>query len=637
VFVVTEIEKRIPISDFYVPTVHPFVVSFKFYYGAANEDIATWWSGAPFSVTEPLTEQTTIIGVVYNVTINYTIKTSLIDCIANSQSYYWDAANQILYIHYNDLHQLDYININFSYGISIGLTNDKVRYFDNRIFKPFLRSFPLIETSVDKFNYDQLTFVVDTLIFDNRLEFFNQFKTTAIYNNKVIIKTGEDGDEYTDLTERAVYFVEDYNFSATEFTIDIQDFRKLVTAQIPDKLFNITDYPDIGDSSIGKPIPFGYGPLHDVPGLCINEEAISGSVYPDFIFTEIIIGSVDTDMDVYVEIDDAWVLQLEANYDVNWSTGVVTINNARAVSGSSYGFKKVKADFNGFTNTYASDIIKDMNDRFLSISYDSSSYDMTEWELEEVFLKPISLYMDKVKNIYEWVKDMQSLSSVGFRYTNTVDNKYTIRIDNPNRAIAATIQQIRIKNPETVQAESNVEEVYNKIYVGYNKSIIEKTANKVEDTTYLDISKVEYGVIIPYDKISGLELIADATNKAAIQAEDYYKIRQVFQMELIGEEYLDLRIYDTLDVYLTLYKKKFSINTAYIEVIEENIFLEVLSSDIIYDEGLAPIITEDVGDEYFGLIHGQIISKTPNYELKTNTIRLRERPYSDIWEGIYGV
>ena len=611
-YVVSELTRQQAISTYYAP-VYPFTAAYHFWYGAANEDIATFWSDT-FGVTEPLTDRTVITGVVYENNVNYSAKDSLSDCFGDDQSYFWDQGDQILSIHYNMTHRIDYNALNFDYGISIGLTDDKIRYFENRPFMPFLIDFPRIEVLVDKFNYDQMSFIVDTMTMDNRTGFFNQFKNTPIYGNKVLIKTGEEGDSYTDLVERAVYFVDDYNFSATNFSVDIQDVRKTASAQVPNKILSVVDYPNLGDTAIGRTVPFAYTPsagfTRDVEGLLVNEQAISASVYPDFVFLEVLVGSSLSDIEVYIkDADDVWIEQT-SGVTVNWSTGVVTVNGARTLSGSTYSAFPVKANVRGVDNTYASDIIKDVNSRFLGYEYDSSNYNTEEWEIEQEYLEPISLFMANTKDVYEWMREVQSLSSVGFRYTNTANNKRTIRVDNPNRDSVATVQAVQVVNPEEVIAESNREDVYNKIYIGYDKSVLNNTAPREENIEYFVESFATYKIESLYNKISGLLTQELAFNRASLQAEDYYQIHKVFELELIGSQFLDLKIYDIIEVNISLQTKVITWTETGIE-------------------------TAIFGDEYFGLVRGQIVSTRPNYTLQTNTIRLREKAYSDLFESIY--
>ena len=630
-FTIAEITRLDAISIFYAPTLYPFVVATKLYYGKANEDIATFWSDT-FGVTEPLQNKTFITGIVYKHTINYSKKDTQEQCLIDFESYHWNSQIQYLTIRLGLTYTFDYINYTFDKGIAIGLTNDKLRYFDNMPYYPFLLTTPIIEQSVDKFNYDQLSFIVASLQCDNKTGFFNIFKTTSIYGNKVSIKTGENGDTYTDLIERVTFYVEDYSFSVDIFDIAIQDIRKTLTAQIPNKILNIIDYPQLGDHSIGKTIKFGYGQLHDVPGMCVNENALD-SEDPKFLFLEIITAVTK----VYVKnTDDAWVE--DAAITVDLVTGLVTVPSAKTGSSPNYNVLSVKADLTGIENTYASDIIKDLNERFLNLTYDSSNYDTVECEETEIKLDTIGLYMNTTKNIYEWIKEIQSLSTIGFKYTTTADNRRTIHLDNPNKDIVAVVPAIHVKNIALVKAESNKDDVYNKVYIGYNYSIENDSAPRIEITDYFDESFAEYKIERVYNKISGLLDSTAATKRARIQAEDYYKIHRVFELILIGAQYLNLQLYDIITVNLSLQNRTLIINDAYIEVLDgaSTAVEELLTTDKYLDEQFDYIQTVLVGDTYFDTIRGQIISIKPDYLLQTNTIKLRQRDYSTVWEDIYG-
>ena len=130
---------------------------------------------------------------------------------------------------------------------------------------------------------------------------------------------------------------------------------------------------------------------------------------------------------------------------------------------------------------------------------------------------------------------------------------------------------------------------------------------------------------------------AEAINRASIQAEDYYKIRKVFECELIGPHYLDIELYDVLEVELSLTKTEFIYYNIIQEVLElDNILQETLTSIDQLNIVVSPIETRQVGDEYFGTVRGQVVSRQPNYTLQTNVIKLRQRPYSLVWENIYG-
>lgn len=626
-FTVVELSRTQVIDTFHAADA-PFVVAAKLYYGATNEDIATFWT-TTFGVDEPTAEETNIIGVVYDNTVNYAPKNSYSEMLLDERSFYWDQNEQTIYIHLIHNQQIGYVEENFAYGLAFGVTDDKVRYFNNKAFLPLLKSAPSIDYSVDKLEYDKLDFAYGRLIFNNIGGEFNQFKETPIYGNKVLIKTGNEGDTYDDLIFRREYYVEDYEFSVVDFLVDIQDPRKALSTQLPNKFFNTTAYPNIGDNSIGSPIPFAYGQLRDVPGYCINEQAVNGTTSPVFIFSEIITNVSE----VWVKDNDVWT---SVSFTPNYTTGEVTIPSARKLSGSTYDILRVKANIIGVAVTYASDIIKDINDRFLGITFDSSNYDLVQWAAEEVYLDPVGLYIDKVQDLFDYIRKLQGASTVGFKY-DLIKGKRTIIIDNPNKNIAFDIPSQAIFNIRDVVAESNKEDMYNKIAIGYDYSLEFDTATRAENDTYFKTSFDQYKIIKVFDPISGLLSSSYAANRAKIQAEDLHLIRRIFELRLYGEEYLDAQIFDLANVTIDIEYFKVKYNTILQGLRNSSMIVQgTLTSTDIVSPLLSIVESYIERDELFGEIRGQIISVKPEYRQKFTTIRLRERPYSVAWEEVYG-
>jgi len=630
-YLIVELTRTESITIYAAPALRPFVIAYKLYYGASNSDIADFWT-TTFGVTEEAKLKTQVTGVVYNYAINYSLKDNISDCLNDFRSFYWASENQELTIRYGMLEESTWQTPNMQYGIAIGLTKDKVRYFEDREYLPLISSLEPVAYDIDKFNYDKLNFAMSTLILNNLSGHFNQFKDTPIYGNLVTVKTGEEGDTYSELILRRAYYIEDYDFSAQTLTIDIQDSRKALSTQVPTKYFDVADYPNIGDSAVGEAIPFGYGQLREVPGKCINENAVNATVNPIFIFVEILSSATVT---VEVKIADVWTVQT-SGVTVDINTGQVTVVGARAGSSPNFTVRPTRAEVVGIANTYASDIIKDMNDRFLGIPYDTSNYNQTEWEAEEVYLEPIGLYIDKVDYVYNYIRNLQAASSVGFRY-DTIQGKRTIIIDNPNKDVTVDILPPDIFNITNVVADSNKADMYNKVIIGYNQAIESKTALRKENSDYYSISFSNYKIVSIYDVITGLNSELAATNRASIQAEDLHLIRRVFNLRVYGDKFLDLKLLDIVNATIDI--KKFNIETITTlqGVLNSQDVVEGIYNSLEVIEGmLSSVIITDESANLFGTIRGQVIAVKPDYDLKINDIKIRERPYSQVWEDIYG-
>jgi len=632
-FTVVELSRTAASEYYFPPGLYPFSVQAKLYYGETNGDIADFWT-TTFGVTEPVRPKRTITGLVYKYTTTYSSKESLLQSLADEQSFYWNNSEQILSIHLASTHQ--YVikpEPVFQFGVAIGLTKDTPRVISGREYLPFISQLEPVAYEVDKFNYNQLNFIVNTLTLNNLSGFFNEFKDAPLYGNLVQVFTGEDGDTFDDLILRREYYVEDYDFSVRELIIELQDPRKSLTSQFPENYFTVNDYPNVGSKAEGKIIPFGYGALHDVPGYCVNEEALSATVFPVFKFLE---EQADSTMTITMYVDDVWIPATGVTIDS--ATWEVTITGALSTSGTSYGVYDVRADLNGISNVYASDIIVDLNDRFLGIPYDTSNYDTTEWAIEEVYLQPIAYYVDKVDYIYNAIKDLQALSSVGFKYS-MINGKRTIRCDNPNRALAVTVPFIDVFNIEDVVADSNKDNMYNFIQIGYHKSIKEGTSNIKQNREYQEASFRLYRIYTVYDVESGLTSATWAQNRADIQAEDLHLIRTLYEVVLSGTAYLSIKLYDIIQIELDMYDSK--------ATSQKVIQCGRTSADVLI--GTDPtdcthvIQSVEIDEEYkivpikelFGTIRGQVISVMPDYDLELTTVIVRERPVSEVWSDIF--
>lgn len=632
-FVAVELSEKYQIVDYLAPTTNAGIRYQKFWYGDANEEVADFWK-ITFGVNEPIRTKVKINDILYNQLLSYTEKATLDACKADPHSYYWNESTQQLYVHLTSNDYQNTVNANFSFGTIVGTTNDKVRILNDVQFKPLLLEFPEISIYADKFNYDQASFVVSKIAFDNKGGFFNKYKNEPLYGTKVIIKTGNNKDTYDDLVERAAYSVEDYTFSASEFVLAIQDMRATLDAQIPNKVFTVEEYPNIAESTVGTIIPIGYGQLKDVPGFCINETVLDTYIDPVFVFLDKL-GS--TDMTVYVQSEaGVWVEQTEG-VSVARGTGEVTVKGAKVQSDNTWSFLPVKATLNGIANTYASDVIKDLNYKYLNYYYDDGNYDTVRWEEAEQYLAPISLYMTTQDSIYNWIKKIQSLSSVGFRYGNGPDNRRNIYIDNPNKDIRYSIPQQRIFDIDLVNAKLDKDTLYNLIVLGYNQSIINNTYDTIENREYYDESQRTYAVTKVYNKVTGLIDKTTAENRAAIQAEDYSTVHREFDLVVAGEEYLNLELYDIIEAALTLYEREYSTRPVLQKTLNNgNVYQAVYVSQNELQAVLESLLVTVIGEEFFGTVRGQVTKIGPNYNTKTNKITLRERAYSSVWESIYG-
>ena len=141
--------------------------------------------------------------------------------------------------------------------------------------------------------------------------------------------------------------------------------------------------------------------------------------------------SVTSITQVYVEQDDKITSVSHSGFT---NSGLFLLSDADAYQDgdNTKGLRKVYVTGVMRNLTNPADIIVDLNARLANIQYNSTNYNLTEWESEKTALAGVSLYMKDSKSLYDWISLLQSGSTWGFRYEDT--GKRTIRRDDPDRA-----------------------------------------------------------------------------------------------------------------------------------------------------------------------------------------------------------
>lgn len=239
--------------------------------------------------------------------------------------------------------------------------------------------------------------------------------------------------------------------------------------------------------------------------------------------------------------------------DLTWTTSVPTVNasvynGARETSGA---VRKVKlVNPIGEAVTYASDVIKFLNLRILSIPFVASFYDLTEWAAEETDLETIGILIDEEKPMAEWFKDIQGGANIGFRYEITPDGKRTIRIRDNNRVSAGLIQLVSIFNNNILPVNTDSDTVFAEVKVKYSKSYQSGKFLSVLDDDFKDdvIANYKQRNRLPLETF--LTTSGHADDRAANDALDYSEIRPNAEVLAVGTDQLNWKIFEVVTVEL---------------------------------------------------------------------------------------
>jgi hypothetical protein len=556
----------------------PFVRQYKL----TLQTLATFWTGT-FGVEDDqtATDHLYVLGVIGNSIYRYARKTSLADCVAEEQSFYWDGSD-ILYVHY--AHADDEWCTIMEYSTPAGFTDKRLIYVGDVCYKPLLRGAPSIAQQQEWLGYDQLSRVNGTFVFDNVGAAFDFAISQHIFGNDVflyyLVDTGADDYSRDDLVPMAAFYVENYEHTLKEFSVDVEDQRVAQNTKILTELFTQAVYPTLADEYEQTPVPLLYGLVRASTAVPVATDPALGVTFRQAV-TLTSLGTVQ------VWHDDAWYTVVPTSSDLARGEFTLAYMDATDSGGNPYECEVVGSV--GIPVTHASDVILDLNQRFLNMAFNDSNYDTAEWAAEEIALEPVGIAYNEQIELFEAIRMIQAGSNVGFRYEIAADGRRTIRINDWERATAKYVPNVRMYVDE-LPVSSTDDTIAAEVVVSYapdfhyGKSLTVRDTDNAESVLRNFRSRASF----PIDTF-----LCDSPTAAAAAAWYAGRLDAIHggaELVLRGVEYLTARIYDVLEVELT---------PAFVD----------------RDTG---IIT---GREYYGIWRVQVLAVDPNEDRQENTVR----------------
>lgn len=520
----------------------PFVMMAR----PAKVTIADYWT-AWTGVDESKVGTVDIVSFVRDSLFRYNEVTDILSCINQEKSFLFDKVNQILYVHFEH-NELIFTGL-YSYGIYYGFSSKSVVYIDDIEYLPVIKNNPKINQSQDFSGYKKLTFNKTNLELNNLDGQFDSMIDLNIYGNTVKILYIEDSQIQNDnvytgaITPLSTFYIDKYSPGLQSIKFVLQDMRKSMSVKIPRNLYTSTQYPNIEDSVKSKVIPFLWGQVREAAALPTNGKLTSSNIV--FRVAEILT-SLGT---VWFLDNEIWTQKTPLSVDLPNGSFTMLSSACRNASGGILKCKVINPI--GIVINYTSDIIVDINERFLGVPFTSSNYDRDEWTREESRLSTGGYLLDSQKDSYDAICDVQNGSILGFRYEFNFDGKRTIRIDDFDRPVNRIINNVDIFNINQLEVENDTSYVFGEIKVNYSNSYYDKSKFSIIDSSNLESVKNkfkkqdqgEFDTILISEELSII--------RAANDAEKYKDVRPILQLELFGFEFFDLRIYDIVDIEIT--------------------------------------------------------------------------------------
>jgi hypothetical protein len=580
-----------------------------------------------------------IKGLIVDINNFYSIQTSIDDCDDNEHSFYFDFVNQLLYIHLD--HNTSPNDCIIEYGKVYGYTNDKVRTFNSVNYLPLLKSIPSFKLKVDPLRYGRQAFYSGSVIFNNHAvdgsedgSFDSNIEFTG---NDIYLLCGNDSDDYDDLILIANNYIENTIISLDEVEVITKDKREQQSTQAPTDTFTLEEFPDLDPDLVGDIKPDAYNSPPSVPGICVNSENAGAKT---FYFASVIQSAPAPVFKKYE--DDIFVTVVPSATDYTHGMVTFAVADIHVDGDNSKGIFDVICEGTFIDLQNPGDIIAYLNDRYLSITYNSSNYDTTEWEDEKQYLEDISLYMKDEKELFEWIEIIQNGSTVGFQYLFE-NNKRTLRLDNPNRTPVRNIQSVEILNNGELKFNNNEDFFATHVIVDYKKNNYTDKYMRYQNDDYYNTVFREHRKDTPFPVECLLATEAQADDKSVILLEDLQKERPTGIITLYGKEFYTLKIFDIIMAEIS----KPGIKTGHVERTIYAAGRGTTGTTYTADRGttgydLYTATRETIIDiiigyrEYLGSKRFQIIGITPDFENETIDIEIREREYSDLFDSITG-
>jgi len=543
---VVELEKTLDLDNTKFIYYSPFVFSQKLTTFNLNSYFVSLFGAT--DTTNKVRRNITSVQINY---VDQTEKASLVDCQGDEESYYFDIATQMIYIHLN--HDYNILSYPILAGASIGFTNKMVKYYNDIEYKPKIKSIPDLNIGITPNKYNLMSFLGGSFSFDNLPDnidpvgFLDDSYLDSYLSNGIRILFGLDTDLYAALIEYAKFNVTAQSVGLKSGQLPVIDQRKNLSILIPDTFFNITDYPDIETKFINKSIPVAFGIKYGIPGICIDGQAAGAKTFKVPV--------------IYI-LFDVWVRQPNGTWDrvtptnIVDATGLVTIAEADCYEGGDDDNTLLDVKVDGVFGMPANhidplDIIILLNDDYLGIPYDASDYDLAECASERLLLDDCGLYFDKPVELYEMIETLQGGCTFGFYYEHIFETR-TIRIDNPTRDSVRTIEAVEIFDID--RYEILEDDFYTDAIIKYKEDIFDGTAEQISNTDYLTEVKRKYNRELQSNNIL-LNTIEEqtATDRAVILLEDMQTARFRISFSITGIAGFNLRIGDVVTVDFSQY------------------------------------------------------------------------------------
>ena len=503
---------------------------------------------------------------------------------ATDRSWMLDPSDaSILYVHF-EFSNPPFFFASFRHGLLHGFSRGSPVTLGELKTYPLLLDVPEVEDTSDHFTYQRMRFASGSVSIDNSAGVFDDM-LEMFGNDLILFNCAKDGK--LDLVR--TFFIEKYEIGLTEAEFSVKDKRSRLTFRAPNTFYDREAYPFIEENLLGQAIRGAYGYCRGVPGTCLNRNQIYNP--PQFVpangfnnwfrfkFARTIteIGQVMVNMqDVWVEVfPGLGVPPTDSNPGTDYRTA--NPHPIRVISKDALGndlpvavtrdnmndlpenggaieiwWSQAMRDNPGFlerrngnaqpvkmTGVFVDrntpgEIVRDIMSFYGELPYEASYFNLESWELEMAGGPRIGLCLDRQRDIFEWIEQIQNGSLFGFQLL-VHKNLFSARVDNANRMESFSLHWSEIANRDQLKLELDGE-----LYASYTEINYLQDYTLREWLTVRDMSQRE-GILEAYHFDKGFHSDAflvdeeDVVRKGRMVLENFMQVRPVIRgIELGG-------------------------------------------------------------------------------------------------------
>jgi hypothetical protein len=466
---------------------------------------------------------------------------------------------------------------------AIGLTTGSAYRRDEVVYRGGLNYYPTIKETTDNIEAAKMKFNTGSITLDNTDGYYDD--AYSFFGNSVQVFIRDETGAYP-LYE---YYIKNITAQLAAVKLTLGDKRERLSQKIPQDKFTLEKYPYMQNiqnpekpelsqksNSLGKIIPDAYGYCENIPAICVDPYQIyetdpeAGKEPPSLkTFRTFKVCRKITRLDnVMVKMTqpdgegnnkEVWTDQKALGHirSIDYNNGEFTMDRTYCMPEfTGYEVPEIyEVTVTGVFGLPEADcapakIIADIMLIYGGVQFDDKHYNVAVYNSELSPLSRIGLYLDKEKDIFGVIEQIQNGSNYSFQFT-TDFNVFSARRNDDRRAVSAVVKASDIAALSDVEYDTNTDEYATIVDVGYAQNYLDDTNDRIINKENREEIMMIYNVEKSYVTDSLLYEKSDAEQKTALLAKYFSTVHPVISgILLVGRKWFNLRCYDIVDIDL---------------------------------------------------------------------------------------